>query len=226
MELEIRDVKKSYRKKQVLKKISLTVKAGECTGIIGANGCGKSTLLKILAGIEKADGGEVLINNHPVKWKSSRLTGCIGYIPQESVLIPELTVEDNLKLWASFGEHKKNEEAVKKLGGQFQLENFYKKKVKYLSGGMNKRVNIVCALIHEPSLLLMDEPSTALDLVFKEELREYIRNFTANGGSVLLSSHDESEIAGCAALWAIKNGMAQRVPQGETIEKIVSEYMK
>ncbi len=226
MELEIRNVKKSYRKNQVLKEISLTVKSGECAGIIGANGCGKSTLLKILAGIEKADGGDILINDEPVQWQSSKLAGCIGYIPQESILIPELTVEDNLKLWASFGGRKKNEETLRKLGEQFQLGEFYKKKVKYLSGGMNKRVNIVCALIHEPSLLLMDEPSTALDLVFKEELREYIRSFTAKGGSVLLSSHDEGEIAGCASLWAIKNGITQKVPQGKAIEKIVSEYMK
>lgn len=226
MELELRNIKKSYRKKQVLKKISLTAKAGECTGIIGANGCGKSTLLKILAGIEKADGGDIFMNGELVKMQSPRLTDHVGYIPQESVLIPELTVEDNLKLWASFGEHKKNENTLKRLREQFQLEDFYRKKVKYLSGGMNKRVNIVCALIHEPSLLLMDEPSTALDLVFKEELREYIRNFTASGGSVLLSSHDEGEIAGCTALWAIKDGIAQKVPQGETIDKIVSKYMK
>lgn len=107
MEVEIKNVKKNYRKNKVLKEISLTVKAGECTGIIGANGCGKSTLLKVLAGIEKADGGEILINNQPVKWQSSQLAGYVGYVPQESVLIPELTVEDNLKLWASFGEHKK-----------------------------------------------------------------------------------------------------------------------
>lgn len=226
MELELRNIKKSYGKKQVLKKISLTAKAGECTGIIGANGCGKSTLLKILAGIEKADGGDIFMNGELVKMQSSRLTDYVGYIPQESVLIPELTVEDNLKLWASFGEYKKNENTLKLLREQFQLEDFYRKKVKYLSGGMNKRVNIVCALIHEPSLLLMDEPSTALDLVFKEELREYIRNFTASGGSVLLSSHDEGEIAGCTALWAIKDGIAQKVPQGETIDRIVSKYMK
>lgn len=226
MELEVRDIKKSYRKNQVLKKISLTAKAGECTGIIGANGCGKSTLLKILAGIEKADEGDILINGKKVKNKSSKLAGCVGYVPQESILIPELTVEDNLKLWASFGEREKNEKILKRLREQFQLEDFYKKKVRHLSGGMNKRVNIVCALIHEPSLLLMDEPSTSLDLVFKEELREYIRSFTASGGSVLLSSHDEGEIAGCTALWAVKNGIARKVPQGEPIEKIVSEYMK
>lgn len=226
MELEVRDIKKSYGKKTVLKKISFHIKSGECVGIIGANGCGKSTLLKILAGIEKADGGEFLINGEILKRPSSKLAGSVGYIPQESVLIPELTVEDNLKLWSSFGNYAKNQETLMKLREQFQLENFYKEKVRNLSGGMSKRVSIVCALIHEPSLLLMDEPSTALDLVFKEELRGYIRDFTQNGGSVLISSHDEGEIAGCGELWAIRKGIAEKVPKGESIAKIVTDYIR
>ena len=226
MELEIRDIKKSYGKKQVLKKISFHIKSGECVGIIGANGCGKSTLLKILAGIEKADGGDILIDGEMIKRHSSRLADSVGYIPQESVLIPELTVEDNLKLWASFGDNKKNKKTLLRLREQFKLEGFYREKVRNLSGGMNKRVNIACALIHEPSLLLMDEPSTALDLVFKEEIRGYIRDFTEKGGSVLISSHDEREIAGCGELWAIRTGIAEKVPKGESISKIVAYYIR
>ena len=226
MELEIRNIKKSYGKKQVLNRISFTIKAGECIGIIGANGCGKSTLLKILAGIEKADGGDILIDGEVLRKPSSMLAGRVGYIPQESVLIPELTVEDNLKLWASFGDYAENRKTLIKLREQFQLEDFCREKVRNLSGGMSKRVNIVCALIHAPALLLMDEPSTALDLVFKEELRGYIRDFTEKGGSVLISSHDEGEIAGCGELWAIRRGVAEKVPQGKSIEKIVADYIR
>lgn len=226
MELEIRDIKKSYGKKQVLKQVSLTVKAGECTGIIGANGCGKSTLLRILSGVEKADAGSILINGETVKKPAERLAGYVGYIPQESVLIPELTVEDNLKLWAGLGDYKENRKNLARLREQFKLEEFCREKVKNLSGGMNKRVNIVCALIHAPFLLLMDEPSAALDLVFKEELRGYIRDFTANGGSVLISSHDQGEISGCQSLWAIKGGVTMQVPTGQPMEKMIADYMK
>lgn len=104
----------------------------------------------------------------------------------------------------------KNEEILRRLGEQFQLEDFYRKKVKHLSGGMNKRVNIVCALIHQPFLLLMDEPSTSLDLVFKEELREYIRSFTAKGGSVLLSSHDEERLPVVRPYGQLKMGLRKR----------------
>lgn len=226
MELEIRDIRKSYGRKQVLKQASLFVKAGECAGIIGANGCGKSTLLRIISGVEKADSGSIFVNGENIKKPTEGLAGYVGYIPQESVLIPELTVEDNLKLWAGLGDYKENKKTLVRLRKQFKLEEFYREKVRNLSGGMNKRVNIVCALIHEPSLLLMDEPSAALDLVFKEELRGYIRDFTANGGSVLISSHDEGEIAGCQSLWAITDGVIKQVPSGLSVKKMIAEYMK
>ncbi|MDE6203918.1 MAG: ATP-binding cassette domain-containing protein, partial [Lachnospiraceae bacterium] len=149
-----------------------------------------------------------------------------GYIPQESILIPELTVEDNLKLWAGFGDYRENKKNLAGLCVQFQVQGVLKEKVKNLSGGMNKRVNIVCALIHNPSLLLMDEPSAALDLVFKEELKGYIKDFTSKGGNVLICSHDVGEIAECESLWAIRNGEAFEVPEKMTMTEIIAEYMK
>ena len=226
MELEIKDIKKNYGKKQVLRQINLTAQAGQCTGIVGANGCGKSTLLRILAGVEKADAGTILVNGQVVKNPSRQMAAQVGYIPQESALMPELTVGDNLKLWASFGNYRENCRNLEKLCEQFQIRTFYKEKVKNLSGGMSKRVNIVCALIHRPSLLLMDEPSAALDMVFKEELKGYIRDFVKEGGSVLLCSHDEGEIMACQSLWAIKDGMAVRLPGKLSVEVIVAKYMK
>ena len=106
MELEIRDIQKRYGKKQVLKKAGLTAGKGQCTGIIGANGCGKSTLLRVLAGAEKADGGGIFLDGRKISNPSREMARYTGYIPQESVLMPELTVADNLKLWASFGDYK------------------------------------------------------------------------------------------------------------------------
>ena len=94
-----------------------------------------------------------------------------------------------------------------------------------MSGGMEKRVNIVCALLHEPEILLMDEPSAALDLVFKQELKMYIRDFIQKGGSILLSSHDEGELSLCQNLWAIKEGETHKVPEGLSIEEITSKYI-
>ena len=148
MELEIRDIKKNYGKKQVLRQINLTAQAGQCTGIVGANGSGKSTLLRILAGVEKADAGKILVNGEVIKNPSRQMAAHVGYIPQESALMPELTVKDNLKLWASFGDYRENCRNLERLCEQFQIQTFYKEKAGNLSGGMSKRVNIVCALIH------------------------------------------------------------------------------
>lgn len=219
MELEVRGIEKSYGKKKVLKGIGLKAESGKCTGIIGANGCGKSTLLRILAGVEKAQAGEIFINGEAVKKPSVHMREYVGYIPQESVLMPELTVADNLKFWAGLGDYKKNRENLEQLCPKFGLYEFYKEKVKHLSGGMCKRVNIVCGLLHNPSILLMDEPSAALDLVFKEELKGYIRDFTQKGGSVLLCSHEEGEIRLCHALWAIRDGVAFQAPEGMAAEE-------
>lgn len=226
MKLEIKGISKKFGRKQVLKQLGLQVKGGQCTGIVGANGCGKSTLLRILAGVERADSGSIWIDGAAIKNPVRQMSAYAGYIPQESALMPELTVKDNLKLWAGFGDYKKNCRNLEKLCEQFEIGSFYQEKVKNLSGGMNKRVNIVCALIHNPSILLMDEPSAALDLVFKEELKGYIRSFVREGGSVLLCSHDEREIAECQSLWAIKDGEAFELPKKMSVREIVENYMK
>lgn len=225
MKLEIRNIEKHYGRKKVLEGISLMAEQGQCTGIVGANGCGKSTLLRILAGVEKADGGSFFIDGMEIK-KPEMAAAHIGYIPQDSILMPELTVADNLKLWAGFGDYRKNLKSLEELSGQFGIGSFYRERVKNLSGGMNKRVGIVCALIHRPSILLMDEPSAALDLLFKEELKGYIVDFIQKGGSVLLCSHDVGEIALCQSLWAIKGGKAFRVSEKMSVEKMVTEYMR
>ncbi|MCM1134331.1 MAG: ABC transporter ATP-binding protein [Clostridium sp.] len=225
MELEVKDIKKGYGRKKVLEGLSLWAKAGECTGIVGANGCGKSTLLRILAGTEKADGGKIFLDGKEAGG-SRTMAARIGYIPQESALISELTVADNLKLWAGFGDYRENQKRLKELCGQFDIDSFYGERVKNLSGGMCRRVNIVCALIHGPSILLMDEPSAALDLVFKEELKGYIRDFIGKGGSVLLCSHDAGEIALCQKVWAIKGGKAFEVSEGMSVQEMVGKYMR
>lgn len=225
MRLEIREVRKYYGRKKVLEKITLTAETGQCTGIVGANGCGKSTLLRILAGAERADGGSILLDGKEIK-NPRDAAEHIGYIPQESVLIPELTVRDNFRLWMGFGDCGENLKNLEKLCGQFEIRSFYREKVKNLSGGMRKRAGIVCALIHNPALLLMDEPSASLDLVFKEELKGYITEFTQKGGSVVLCSHDAGELALCRSLWAIKDGMAYRVPEKMTVSEMVAEYMR
>lgn len=218
-------IQKSYGKKRVLKDISFTAGKGNCTGFIGANGCGKSTLFKILAGVERADAGSISLNGKTLIRPLKELPRYVGYIPQESALMAELTVKDNLRLFASFVRERECGRRMEALCRQFSIQELEKERVGNLSGGMRKRVNIVCALLGNPQILIMDEPSAALDLVFKEELKGYIEDFTRAGGSVLLSSHDRGEILQCDRLYAIRDGVAAEVEPGLSVEKIVAEYI-
>jgi ABC-2 type transport system ATP-binding protein len=183
---KIENVSKSYGRQNVLVNVSLTVNDGEAVCIAGPNGCGKSTLLKIAAGVMKPDSGSVGIVGERT---------ALGYVPQEPPLIEELSVRDNLRFWYCTGGAN-----VEKMCGQppvatLEILPFIDKKVSCLSGGMKKRVSIACACGGNPAILVMDEPGASLDAEFKRKLREFIAEFTGNGGIVLFSSHEDAEIA-------------------------------
>ena len=155
MNLEIIHVKKQFGKKQVLRDINLTANQGECIGILGANGSGKSTLLTILAGILKPNGGEFLLNGENLLKNSSLRSKTVGYVPQGTPLIEELTAYDNLLLWYNKKDLKTElEDGILKLLG---IDEFIKVPVKKMSGGMKKRLSIGCAVDKKPPVLLLDE---------------------------------------------------------------------
>ena len=224
--MEAAAIRKSYGKKKVLTDVSFVAGKGKCTGFIGANGCGKSTLFKILAGVEGWDGGSISINGRVLTKPLSELPRYVGYIPQENALMPELSVRDNLRLFAALNKEKTDAKQIEELCSRFSIKEFEKERVGKLSGGMKKRVNIVCALLGRPQILIMDEPSAALDLVFKEELKGYIDSFKKAGGCVLLSSHDQGEIQLCDSLYAIREGIAVPVEKGLSVQEMVAEYME
>ncbi|MCR4598789.1 MAG: ABC transporter ATP-binding protein [Acetatifactor sp.] len=196
MKLEIKDLTKKYGKKTVLNGISLTADAGHCVGILGGNGSGKSTLLSILAGIVRADSGSFTIEGEE--------EGSIAYVPQGTPLLEELSAKDNLKLWYD----KKTMEAelsngVLKLLG---VDEFLKVPVRKMSGGMKKRLSIGCAMAGNPKVILMDEPTAALDIACKDSIYTYIKEFKKKGGIILLATHDVHEIELCDQCFVIKEG--------------------
>lgn len=224
--MEAVNICKNYGKKKVLGDISFTAEEGKCTGFIGANGCGKSTLFRILAGVEKADGGKIFIHGKEILRPGKELAEYVGYIPQENALMSELTVKDNLTLYCSLCKGETDAGYVDELCKRFDIEEFKKERVSRLSGGMKKRVSIVCALLHKPEILIMDEPSAALDLIFKEELKKYIKEFTKEGRSVLIASHDQGEIEQCHRIFAIRDGAAREIPSSLPMENIIESYIK
>ena len=224
--METVNICKTYRKKKVLVNLSFVAEKGKCTGFIGANGCGKSTLFKILAGVEKPDSGVISLDGKEIMKPGKELPQYVGYLPQENALMEDLTVKDNLTLYSALCKKKISKDYVEKLYERFAVREFERERVSRLSGGMKKRVSIVCALLHQPEILIMDEPSAALDLVFKEELKNYIKEFTREGGSVLISSHDQGEVEQCDKLYAIRNGEATAIPTHLNMGDIISGYIK
>lgn len=142
-----------------------------------------------MAGILKPDGGELCYFGKKAAYKSSTFRRFCGYVPQENPLMEELTVQDNLKLWG--GSHNAN---TKELVAQFQLEDLLQTEVSKLSGGMKRRLSIASALVENPPFLLMDEPTTALDLYYKESIHQWMKTYQQKNGFILMTTHDESEI--------------------------------
>ena len=204
-------IRKRYGKKQVLKDISFTGAAGECIGIFGENGCGKSTLLSILAGALRADGGALSYAGQDPFAEPKLFSALCAYVPQDNPLIGTLTVRDNLSLWYTDREAL---DAVlnEGLGARFGLTGYAKTEARKLSGGMKKRLSIVCALAGNPKILLLDEPTAALDIACKEDIRSYAREYMAAGGLVLLTTHEAEDFALCTRAFYMEGGVLTPLP--------------
>lgn len=197
MILEIKNLQKKYGKKVVLDGVSFEAREGTCVGLLGGNGSGKSTLLSILAGIIRANGGNFRTEKDGGNAK-------IGYVPQGTPLIEELSAKDNLRMWYDSQTMKQElEGGVLKLLG---VDGFLKVPVRKMSGGMKKRLSIGCAVSGKPDVLLMDEPTAALDIACKDQIYSYLKEFRKNGGIVVLATHDVHEIELCDQCYVLKNG--------------------
>lgn len=203
----------SYGKKQVLKNACFSLEKGQCIGIIGANGSGKSTLLSILAGIRKPDSGQLLFHGKDLFQKENRkqLRLISGYVPQDNPLMEELCVFDNLRLW--YPDKGKLKEALEHgILSEFGFEEYLKVPVSKLSGGLKKRVSIACALAGDPEILIMDEPTQALDMICKKDILDYMENCKKNGKSIIFTTHDETEFKICDKLFLLHAGELREVP--------------
>jgi ABC-2 type transport system ATP-binding protein len=200
--LKITNVKKQYNLaggavKEALRDVSLDIYAGEVLGLLGVNGAGKTTLSSIIATLHPPTAGDVLYNNSSIYNDINSYRRIIGYCPQYPNLINDLTVEQNLILagqYFSMG-YKAVCARVEELMERYELEAYRRYKPEDLSGGYRHRVLIARALIHNPKLLILDEPTVGLDPHVRHQLWEEISNLRAEGVTVLLTTHylDEAE---------------------------------
>ena len=204
MDLSVENIQKRYGRNRVLTGASFAADRGDCAGIIGSNGTGKSTLLRILAGVLRANGGRCLWQGEDLLRHPSLRARTVAYVPQGTPLIEELSALDNLRLWYAPKdlERSLDEGLLRDLG----VPDFLKTTASRLSGGMRKRLSIGCALARDPSVLLLDEPTAALDLVCKERILETFESFRRSGGLLVLVTHDQWEMELCSQLHLLSGG--------------------
>jgi len=207
--LEFKDIKKRFGKREVLTGVSFFIEEKELFGIVGTSGCGKSTLFKIILGMIRPDRGAINFEGRNVLANLNYLRKNTGVVTQENMLFNELTLfENSLYLGKLYGMRRKDVkekfmELVKLLG----LEDFKDTLISHLSGGMQKRANILVALIHGPKLLILDEPTVGLDSLLRASIWEYINRVNNEGTTILVVSHLLDEIEkNCDRIGILKGG--------------------
>jgi len=187
-------VSKTYGKRQVLGHVSFAVESGTVAAIIGKNGCGKSTLLAVCAGVLRPDSGQVLLRGKDTATQPN-LRRCIGYLAQGDSLFEELSVGDNLRFWGSAAglcaSGVTGSPFVELLG----LGDFWQKRVSRLSGGMRRRTAICAALLGDPEYILLDEPFSGLDMIYRQELSAFLNKMREMGKTIIYTTHSPEELA-------------------------------
>lgn len=187
--IEIKDLCKSYKKQKVLKEISMNIPKNQVYGLLGANGAGKSTLLKMLSGLSRPTSGEIIFEGHP--WSRKDLKD-IGALIETPPIYENLTAWENLKVKALL--LGVSEERMQEVLEIVNLTDTGRKRAGAFSLGMKQRLGIALALLGNPRLLILDEPTNGLDPLGIQELRHLIRSFPEQGITVIVSSHILSEI--------------------------------
>lgn len=224
--IEFRSITKSYGDFMVLDNVTLGIEKGIIFGLLGPNGAGKSTLIKILSCQSRPSSGHAYISGLDVVSDKKEVLSIIGVVPQENSFYDELTVNENLKFFGSLYrilpiEIKKRSHKILNL---LKLDEKSDTRANNLSGGMKTRLNIACALIHKPEVLILDEPSVGLDPVSRKALWETIRVVNNEGTTILLTTHymEEADLL-CDRILIMNRGKIVVEGEQEELKKKVGE---
>ncbi len=210
MTIEIKNLSKKYNEVLAVKNLNLKIKKGSVLGLLGPNGCGKTTTIGMLLGLIKPSSGEVLINNQNIEIEKNRtkILEKVNFISPYVELPKKLTVEENLKVYGKLYGVNNLENKINNLIEDLNLTDFKKRKTGELSSGQKNRVSLAKALINEPEILFLDEPTASLDPDVGDYIRTYIENFVSKKGTtILLASHNMNEVERlCSEVMMMKGG--------------------
>ncbi|BCG60574.1 ABC transporter ATP-binding protein [Paenibacillus sp. URB8-2] len=204
--ITVNHIRKAFGSKVVLEDISLEVLKAETFGLLGPSGSGKTTLVRLLTGIDEADSGEVHVLG--VKVPKLSLLSQIGYMAQSDALYSELSAKENLEFFASLYGLKKEQRnrRIKEVMEIVGLEEHLRKRVDQYSGGMKRRLSLAIALLHEPPLLILDEPTVGIDPVLRLSIWKELKALNERGTTIVLTTHVMDEAEKCDRLGMIREG--------------------
>ena len=210
MTIEIKNLNKQYNNIEAVKNINFTINKGSIVGLLGPNGCGKTTTIGMMLGLIKPSSGTVFINGQNIESEKNRtkILEKMNFISPYVELPKKLTVEENLKVYGKMYGVNSLKDKISDLIKQLNLSEFEKRKTGELSSGQKNRVSLAKALINDPEILLLDEPTASLDPDVGDYIRTYIENFASKKGTtILLASHNMNEVERlCNEVMMMKSG--------------------
>ncbi|MBP1948803.1 ABC transporter ATP-binding protein [Virgibacillus litoralis] len=213
--IEMNNIAHSYNKESVLKDIDLSIPEGQLFGLLGPSGSGKTTLVKIMIGLLTPINGTIHIENQQMP--SFKQMQKIGYMAQSDALYSELTARENLHFFASIYKipKKQQKERVAEAAKIVDLQDHLDKTLEKYSGGMKRRMSLAVSLLHQPNLLILDEPTVGIDPVLRASIWEELRNMQKQGTTIIITTHVMDEAEKCDNLALLRNGyvIAQGSPQ-------------
>lgn len=221
--LEAKEISKKFAEVKAVDKVSFSLQKGKILGLLGKNGAGKSTIFRIILGILEADEGEILINGKRYSIKESRK---IGFLPEEGSLSQELTVYEQLCFYGSLKCMTNDEvlENLKKWLIRFDIVEYMNRKIKELSKGNRQRIQFIVSILHDPDIVILDEPFSGLDPLGVEKFKEILLELKKEGKAIIFSSHRMEHVElFCDDILLIDKG--KTLCYGN-LEKIKEEYPK
>lgn len=221
--IRVENIRKSFESVKAVNSVNFDVAKGELFGLIGPDGAGKTTLFKMLTSLLIPDGGQAFVEGFHTVNDYKKIRNIIGYMPGKFSLYQDLTVEENLNFFATiFGTTiEENYELIEEI--YVQIEPFNKRRAGKLSGGMKQKLALCCALVHEPKVLFLDEPTTGVDAVSRAEFWEMLKRLKEKGITILVSTPYMDEASLCERIALIQDGS---IPQIDTPDNIKNNYGK